>query len=79
MKTVILNSENTVVDIIVGDFSSFDQEAFGNHYISLYGDIEFVSVDKNEDVWIGGTYNNGLFSPPYREEVDLIDDEAPTE
>ena len=64
MRSVFINGEGTVVQVIVGWLTGGTRESFLQDYGKMFGATAIIEVDDSTSVWIGGTYTDGVFAPP---------------
>jgi hypothetical protein len=86
MRTVFLNADLIVVNVIAGVLTEEARALFLRDYRIIFGAEECVMVDDSVPVWIGGSYDStsGVFSPPPSPEPEPepiveepINDDAP--
>lgn len=77
MKTIFLNSENIIVQMISGLLDDQSKKAFLRDYGMIYHAVSILEVDDSTRVWIGGTYDpsSGEFLPPPSPEPELMIEE----
>jgi hypothetical protein len=63
-KHAYLNAEDTVVQVISGAVDGAAHDALLADYGVLFGAVRCVRVDGETPVWIGGSYTDGVFTPP---------------
>ena len=76
-RYAFINADGIVVQVIVGDLTERQQDAFLNDYASLFGAERIVAVEEGTSVWIGGTYTDGEFIPPPTPEPVVEPEVAP--
>ena len=59
-----LNADSIVVNVISGTLNVQQQEQFLRDYGILFGAVAIVEVEPDTAVWIGGSYTDGVFTPP---------------
>jgi hypothetical protein len=64
MKTVFINADSIVVNVISGALTEQAKTGFLRDYGILYGAVMLLEVDDSTSVWIGGAYTDGVFAPP---------------
>jgi len=65
------NADGIVVNVIVGNLTPDQQQLFLRDQATLFGATQIVAVDEGTAVWIGGTYTEGVFTPPPEPEPQL--------
>ena len=64
MGYAFINADGIVVNIIAGTLSESQQAQFLADYRVLYGATQIIAVDESTQAWIGGSYTDGVFTPP---------------
>lgn len=64
MKYAFVNADGIVVQTIGGWLSEIEQARFLRDYGVLFGAEQIIEVDDATTVWIGGSYTDGVFTPP---------------
>ena len=65
MKTyAFTNTDDIVVQAVVGLLNPEQQAQFLRDYAILFGAVAIIEVEPDTKVWIGGTYTDGVFAPP---------------
>jgi hypothetical protein len=74
MKYAFINAEGVVVNIISGALDESQLAQFLRDYAILFGAVNFVGVEDDAPVWIGGSYDSdsGIFTPPPIPEPEVI-------
>jgi hypothetical protein len=83
MIYAFLNSSGIVVNCISGALTSVQQEQFLRDYAVLFGATQIIEVEDGTSVWIGGSYTDGQFLPPFQPEpepevIEGTSEELPT-
>jgi hypothetical protein len=69
MRYAFINSENIVVQVIVGALTLEQQEQFLFDYQKLFGAVAVLPVYPDQSIWVGGVYDAQQgFLPPYQPE-----------
>ena len=63
-KHVYLNADDLVVQVIAGAVDGATHDRFLADYGVLFGAVRCVRVEGETPVWIGGSYTDGVFTPP---------------
>ena len=84
MRYAFLNADGIVVNLITGTLTAQQLSQFLSDYATLFGATQVVAVDAATAVWIGGSYTEGVFSPPPAPEIvesiaELITEPVPLE
>jgi hypothetical protein len=72
MRYAFLNQDSTVVNVIVGELTPEQLGIFLDDYAKLFGATQVIPVDDTTSVWIGGSYTEGQFLPPFQPEPEVI-------
>ena len=64
MNYAFLNADGIVVNLITGTLTAQQLDQFLSDYATLFGATQVIAVDAATAVWIGGSYTEGVFSPP---------------
>jgi len=64
MRYAFINADGIVVNLIAGELTQEQQAQFLRDYAILFGATQILSVDSDTTVWIGGSYTDGIFTPP---------------
>ena len=77
------NSESIVVNVIVGSLTPSQQQLFLRDQATLFGATQIIEVEPDTSVWIGGSYTDGQFLPPFQPEpepevIEGTSEELPT-
>jgi hypothetical protein len=73
MRYAFLNQDRTVVNVIVGELTPEQLGGFLDDYAKLFGATQVIPVDDTTSVWIGGSYTEGQFLPPFQPEPEVIE------
>ena len=68
MRYAFLSQDSTVVNVIVGELTPEQLGGFLDDYAKLFGATQVIPVDDTTSVWIGGSYTEGQFLPPFQPE-----------
>lgn len=64
MRYAFINAESIVVQVITGALNAAQQAMFLRDYAVLFGAVAIVEVSTEAQVWIGGSYTDGVFQAP---------------
>ena len=64
MRYALVNAENIVVNVIVGDLTDEQKPRFFAVQQAIFGATQMVELAENQGAWIGGTYTDGQFAAP---------------
>jgi len=65
MRYAFTNADGIVVQVLTGDLAPIVQAQFLADYDVLFGAVNIIPVvDDAAEVWIGGSYTDGVFTAP---------------
>jgi hypothetical protein len=64
------NAESIVVNVIVGNLTPEQQQLFLRDQATMFGATQVIEVEPGTSVWIGGSYTEGQFLPPFQPEPE---------
>ena len=68
-RYAFINADGIVVNVIVGNLTSDQQQLFLRDQAALFGATQVIQVEPDTSVWIGGTYDAAQgFLPPAQPE-----------
>ena len=67
------NADGIVVNVIVGSLTPEQQQLFLRDQAVLFGATQVIEVEPDTSVWIGGSYTEGQFLPPFQLEPEVIE------
>jgi hypothetical protein len=62
-RYAFLDTNGTVLNLIVGDLTPEQQEMFLHDHNLMYGAQQIIEITTDVPVWIGGSYTQGAFEP----------------
>jgi hypothetical protein len=65
-----LDANGTVLNLIVGNLTPDEQQVFLRDHNAMYGAQQIIEVEPDTSVWIGGSYTEGQFLPPFQPEPE---------
>jgi hypothetical protein len=76
-RYAFINDEGVVVNIISGALEESQLAQFLRDYAILFAAVNFVRVEDDAPVWIGGSYDSdsGTFTPPPTPEPEPVIEE----
>ena len=73
-----INADSVVVQTISGQLDAAQQAQFLRDYRVLFGATVVVEVESDTSIWIGGSYTDGVFTPPPAPEPEVPSDTIPS-
>lgn len=64
MQYAFINQDGIVVQVIAGVLDAAQQAQFLRDYSILFGAVAIVEVAPETQVWMHGSYTDGVFTPP---------------